>query len=103
MLGIGEQTSGRTQAELLKELAELAASRIETASINTLLMEGGATAAAIAARIGWTRFEVVATAPAGVGVLRPIASRSPLVLVKPGSYSWPPEIWNALCQCAAGR
>jgi uncharacterized protein YgbK (DUF1537 family) len=84
---------------MLRSLAESASKYVEAGSVNTLLAEGGATAAAIAEQFGWKRFEVVATAPAGVGLLRPIASRSPLVLIKPGSYPWPAEIWQSFCDC----
>jgi hypothetical protein len=37
----------------------------------------------------------VAEAPAGVGVLKPIAAADvPTLLIKPGSYDWPQEIWQ---------
>lgn len=84
---------------LLSFLARFTKSLIEHSSPKTLLAEGGATAAAIAAEMKWTRFQVVATAPAGVAVLRPHAPSAPLFLIKPGSYAWPPEIWQVFCRC----
>jgi hypothetical protein len=30
-------------------------------------------------------------------VLQPLAPGAPLFLIKPGSYAWPPEIWQAFC------
>lgn len=64
----------------------------------TILAEGGATAAALAHHLGWTRMAIAFSAPAGTGVLRPIdAAVSPLLLFKPGSYAWPLEIWQSFC------
>jgi D-threonate/D-erythronate kinase len=93
LLGIGD--SNRT--DQLSALATMATNVIQRSEIKTLLAEGGATAAAIAKETHWRRFEVVATAPAGVGVLRPLAPSAPLFLIKPGSYPWPPEIWQQFC------
>jgi hypothetical protein len=76
-------------------LSRLAAFIIQHVMVKTVLVEGGATAAALAEHMNWMRFAVVATAPAGVGVLRPIAAHPPLVLIKPGSYPWPNEIWES--------
>lgn len=93
-IGIRESTpDGTTPAKLLTRLTQLAASVIQSTQFGTILVEGGATAAALAEQMGWTRFRVVATAPAGVGVLLPLTAAAPPVLIKPGSYDWPPEIW----------
>ena len=83
----------------LPRLAAWVAALMEVAPLATIFAEGGATAAAVAEQLGWTRFGVVQTAPAGVGVLQPLgASDAPLFLIKPGSYSWPDEIWRQLAQ-----
>jgi uncharacterized protein YgbK (DUF1537 family) len=72
----------------------------------TLLAEGGATAAAIAQRLDWTRMSVCGAAE-GVGILQPVAgavgwampTNPPLnFIIKPGSYPWPNEIWTSLCR-----
>jgi uncharacterized protein YgbK (DUF1537 family) len=99
LLGIGETNQEQSQTKLLARLADGTAALMQCGQVKTLLAEGGATAAAIAARQGWRRLEVVATAPAGVGVLMPMADKSPLALIKPGSYSWPQQIWEAFCRC----
>jgi uncharacterized protein YgbK (DUF1537 family) len=83
----------------LPRLAAWVAALMEVAPLATIFAEGGATAAAVAEQLGWTRFRVVQTAPAGVGVLQPLgASDAPLFLIKPGSYPWPDEIWRQLAQ-----
>lgn len=81
----------------LPRLAAWVAALMEATPVATILAEGGATAAAIAEQLDWTRFRVVHTGPPGVGVLQPQApSGAPLFLIKPGSYPWPDEIWRQL-------
>lgn len=103
----GELAAEELRGQLLYDLAERAALVLQQSSAATLLVEGGATAEAIAERLGWSRFAGCAPGPAGVGVLQPIGDAtvvrcathshpSPRVLVKPGSYPWPAEIWVQL-------
>ena len=63
LLGIGELNTGISQSDMLDRLADVANEQMQSANVNTLLAEGGATAAAIADRQAWLRLEVVATAP----------------------------------------
>lgn len=63
--------------------------------VRVLLVEGGATAAAILAASGHARWTMAGEIRRGVGVLRPCGEDLELVL-KPGSYSWPED---ALNQC----
>jgi uncharacterized protein YgbK (DUF1537 family) len=92
----GEGAAGR---ELLSPLAALAAWLNEQVALSAILAEGGATAAAVANCLGWNRFRVVQAAPAGVGVLQPLGPQSaPQFLIKPGSYSWPEEVWRQFSQ-----
>jgi uncharacterized protein YgbK (DUF1537 family) len=72
--------------------------------VRHLLVEGGATAAAVCQRFGWTRFEVAGEIAQGIVALRGVAGEytrptesagraaSPLIVVKPGSYAWPCEV-----------
>jgi len=72
-----------------------AAELIRQANPATILAEGGATAAALARHLGWSRLATVATAAEGVGVLRPLnAETNAMLVVKPGSYDWPEVIWS---------
>jgi len=81
----------------LARLAAWVAALMEATPVAAVFAEGGATATAIAAQLNWTRFRVVQTAPAGVGVLQPLAaSGAPLFVIKPGSYAWPDDIWRQL-------
>jgi D-threonate/D-erythronate kinase len=97
-VGIGERELASSDT-LLSFLSQLVAFIVNTSAVQSLLIEGGATAAAIAEEFTWTRFAITAVAPAGVGVLRPLDANAPLVLIKPGSYPWPPEIWQAFIGC----
>jgi D-threonate/D-erythronate kinase len=101
-LGLSDAVLNANGSTLLPLLSAAVALIFLESSVNTLLIEGGATAAAIAQRLGWTRLSVVAAAPAGIGVLKPLASGAPLVLIKPGSYPWPGEIWQQFLACQHG-
>ncbi len=78
----------------LQPLVEAVAQVLHKITVAQLLMEGGATAAAVVHRLGWTRLSVTQRIGAGLAGLRPVAPASPLVCIKPGSYRWPEEIWR---------
>jgi hypothetical protein len=89
-------------ALLLERLTEFAATLLNRQPHASILAEGGATAAALAERMGWKQFQVVAMAPAGVGVLQPLGDTAqPMFLIKPGSYDWPEAIWREFAGSAA--
>lgn len=62
--------------------------------VRALLVEGGATAAAILTELGHAQWEVAGELQRGVGVLRPRGKQLDLVL-KPGSYPWPERLLPA--------
>ncbi len=95
----GEMTRQRSIHELLLHLAAVTVGLLEITPVATILVEGGATAAIVAGHLAWNRLRVTHSAPAGIGVLKPIgADAVPTVLIKPGSYSWPAEIWGQFVQ-----
>jgi uncharacterized protein YgbK (DUF1537 family) len=98
-LGIGERDVAIVHDLFRAGMLRLTESFLQSSGVRTLLIEGGATAAVIAEHFGWTQFTVTARAPAGVGVLQPIGARAPLVVIKPGSYPWPREIWEQFRRC----
>jgi len=59
--------------------------------VRALLVEGGATAAAILTALGHAQWEVAGELQRGVGILRPRGQELDLVL-KPGSYPWPEHL-----------
>jgi uncharacterized protein YgbK (DUF1537 family) len=100
MIAIGEsfdRPSAASPAVLTDRLTDAVARVLGQQSVSTLCVEGGATAAALACRVGWTRFTAL-PAPdlAGVAVLRPVSAATLRVIVKPGSYPWPAQLWKQL-------
>ena len=93
LLGIGAAPHGITPATLAQRLAETVAGVLHQTPVARLLLEGGATSAAIIAALGWTRLRAEQIADSGVGVLRPVAGNAPFLFIKPGSYGWPDTIW----------
>jgi uncharacterized protein YgbK (DUF1537 family) len=95
LIGIGNGPASRqvTPPELSRQLVQSVAVILRQAPVERLLLEGGATAAAVVAGLGWTRLRVEQVADAGIGVLRPVAPQAPLLVVKPGSYPWPAAFW----------
>jgi uncharacterized protein YgbK (DUF1537 family) len=59
-----------------------------------LVVEGGATAAAISEALGWTEFQVLGNLAPGVVALRPAAAPHILLIIKPGSYPWPANFFE---------
>jgi uncharacterized protein YgbK (DUF1537 family) len=97
LLGIGDDNHPDPN-RALRELGALASLAINDFSAKTLLLEGGATAAAVVSHLGWKRFSVQPAATPGVGFLQPFGDpNAPMLLIKPGSYPWPPEIWQSFC------
>lgn len=84
---VQEATQGRMLAEQLVRVAKAVLRRIK---LGHVFVEGGATAVALARRMGWTRLKVLAELAPGVVDLSVTDGRSQLVLtIKPGSYAWP--------------
>lgn len=60
--------------------------------VDHLLVEGGATAAALIQRLGWARLHVLAEQAPGVVSVEPDGRGSLILTMKPGSYAWPEEL-----------
>jgi hypothetical protein len=98
LVGIGDGPATRRldSSQLVQRLAESVAATVRATPPARLLLEGGATAAAVTRALGWTRLRACEIFPPGVGVLRPAEAAGPLLFIKPGSYAWPPEVWPGL-------
>lgn len=79
---------------LVTRLAELVAGVLERRAVGDVLLEGGATAAAVIRRQGWKRLSVHRELAPGVVEMRTGEPRARLVTIKPGSYAWSEEIWR---------
>jgi hypothetical protein len=92
-IGDGPATRGIAASILLGKLAQASAEVIREASVARVLLEGGATAAAVVRELGWSRLCAYEASAAGVGTLRPVQATAPILSIKPGSYDWPTELW----------
>lgn len=92
-IGDGPAVHGVPANELVQQLAQSVTTILRQTPVERLLLEGGATSAAVLTALGWTRLQVEQVADPGVGALRPVVAQAPLVVIKPGSYPWPAAFW----------
>jgi uncharacterized protein YgbK (DUF1537 family) len=88
-----------TAQQIRLRFGQLVRRLLEKKVIGHLIVEGGATAAAISEAAGWTRFDVAGDWAPGVIALRPTNAPQLLFTIKPGSYSWPENLWQLLDTC----
>ena len=62
-------------------------------TVSEVFAEGGATAAAVIRRLGWTRLTVVRELAPGVATMDAEGTPGGRITLKPGSYAWPGAIW----------
>lgn len=84
-------------------LAELAVAVMQQARPDLLLADGGATAARLLERLGWTCLRVTREWAPGVVELAGGREGNPTVVVKPGSYPWPEAIARLWGTCGRGH
>lgn len=97
VVAIHESTTqaGETQPNDVRDkTATVVAHVFERTEIKELIIEGGSTAAAIIAQLGLKKFTPINEFT--TGVIRMIAAEHNglLLTLKPGSYEWPPYIWD---------
>ena len=80
-------------------MATLTEAVVRRTVIGELVVEGGATAEAVVARLGCKTLKVLGEYAPGVVQLDTTGRQDLLVTIKPGSYPWPADIWN---QCREG-
>ncbi|MGC4074225.1 MAG: nucleotide-binding domain containing protein [Nibricoccus sp.] len=61
-----------------------------------LLVDGGATAAAVTRSLAWHQLSTAAIWAPGVVSLQPLTAPGILLTLKPGSYAWPAPLWEKL-------
>ena len=96
LLAIGGEAPlpGVTSAMLADRLSQAVELTLQQCAAARVLLEGGATAAAVVGQLGLERFRAQPSPGPGVGALRPLGKKSPLLLIKPGSYPWPEVVWS---------
>ncbi len=84
--------------QLAVHLVRLAATVLGRVEIEHVYAEGGATAAALAQRMGWRRLTVLRELAPGVATLAVEGDLSRQLTIKPGSYVWPTAVRRAARQ-----
>jgi D-threonate/D-erythronate kinase len=75
--------------QICATFAELGFNAVRNAAARHLVIEGGATAAAVARRLSWSELRVLRVWAPGVVSLAPTRAPNQVLTVKPGSYPWP--------------
>jgi uncharacterized protein YgbK (DUF1537 family) len=95
VLAVIDQPVDRTpgaSARLQRALAETVAHVLVRRRIDTLLLEGGATASAVCRRMNWNNFDMEGELSDGAVIMRAGAAKQ-RIAIKPGSYLWPDSVW----------
>ena len=72
----------------------MVAGALRVAPAGQICIEGGSTAAQLIQRLGWQRLTVAGEFATGVVAVRPRDRRASLLVFKPGSYLWPPSVFE---------
>jgi len=83
-------------SRLTAALATVVARVLRRCAVDVLCVEGGATAAAVSDSLAWRGFTVEHEVAPGVVRLRADEPRAPPMIVKPGSYAWPPHFFDLM-------
>ena len=74
-------------------VVQIAESALRRLDVGRVYADGGATAAELVWRMGWSRLKVMRELAPGVATLSVAGEKSILLTIKPGSYAWP-EQWT---------
>jgi uncharacterized protein YgbK (DUF1537 family) len=80
--------------KLRSYIAEVTARVFDSINVDELFVEGGATTYSIIERNNFKEFIPLQELAHGVLRMRVAGERNLSLTIKPGSYSWPEEIWN---------
>jgi len=80
--------------KLSKSVVRVAEQVMRQVAVARVFAEGGATAAELVRRMGWSRLSVLRELAPGVATLAVDSGESILLTIKPGTYAWP-EQWTA--------
>jgi uncharacterized protein YgbK (DUF1537 family) len=80
---------------LSNHLVQIAVATLQRVAIGHVFAEGGATAAELVRRMGWTRLSTLRESAPGVATMAVEGNSSLLLTIKPGSYAWPAQWTHA--------
>jgi uncharacterized protein YgbK (DUF1537 family) len=72
-------------------VVQIAEAALQCVDVGRVYADGGATAAELVWRMGWTRLKVLRELAPGVATLAVEGEKSLLLTIKPGSYEWPAQ------------
>jgi uncharacterized protein YgbK (DUF1537 family) len=75
--------------KLSKSIVRVAEQVMRQVTVARVFAEGGATAAELVRRMGWSRLKVLRELAPGVATLAVDGGESILLTIKPGTYAWP--------------
>ena len=91
MVGLPPVRDVRVSQGLSRHVVRIAESVLRRVEVGRVYAEGGATAAELVWRMGWSRLKVMRELAPGVATLAVAGEKSILLTIKPGSYAWPAE------------
>ena len=95
LIGIGEASvsHGKSPEDLTNALADSVQHVLGESSVDLVLLEGGATAAAVMNRMKWSSLRANAGVDPTLVEFVPTDTAGPAMIIKPGSYPWPASVW----------
>jgi D-threonate/D-erythronate kinase len=96
IVAIGEPVlQGKKAADKIKNLmSEVVRNVLTEVNINELVIEGGATTAAILSKLNYTQFEPTFEFAPGVVRMKIRNKSNMYITIKPGSYQFPEQVWD---------
>jgi uncharacterized protein YgbK (DUF1537 family) len=88
--------SPQISSAIRRAFARMATLLEQHRAFHHLLVDGGATAAAVTRSLAWHQLSTAAVWAPGVVSLQPLSAPDVLLTLKPGSYSWPAPLWEKL-------
>ncbi len=88
--------SAQISSAIRRAFARMATLLDQHRAFHHLLVDGGATAAAVTRSLAWHQLSTAAVWAPGVVSLQPLSAPGVLLTLKPGSYSWPAPLWEKL-------
>jgi uncharacterized protein YgbK (DUF1537 family) len=89
-------SDAKVAGNIRRAFAGLARELVAQRQVRHLIVEGGATAAAITRALDWHELQLTHAWSPGVASLRPAGHPAVALTLKPGSYAWPPALWQKL-------
>jgi uncharacterized protein YgbK (DUF1537 family) len=85
--------------QLARNVVRVAEQVLRKVSVARIYAEGGATAAELVRRMGWSRLTVLRELAPGVATLAVDSDDATLLTIKPGTYAWPAQWTRSPAVC----